>query len=1012
MAALLAAATIALAETQRMPPRLGLDETEVADAATPDPGTVQPIAVLRAEQESIALGDGIYDWSVILSRMEALRESGWSVVVALIRGTAAPSGEGIESWLDFVRSAVRVTGERATALQLGEVFEPTDEADAAVLAFALKQAAIVARAEASRMGIELTLVTAGVSAARRDLLRDLWERDVTPYVDAVAVDFELEDDAAIESDVQQIVIDSLSHPPAPALWVTVRGPGQESTSVVGAAVRALAAGAAVAIVRGPAAQERAAVVARIGSEIARGYSPAPPGQFTLADPREPTASAGRVLGQFVDATGRQVLVVYEARESAVDTDALLIVGGAATLRNARSIDPRDGSTSRLPAIRAVGLAALSVPRGRGPMLVLWERELPGLGALPIETLPVSGVRAWSAEEIIARHQQVAQVQADRLDRWTARGRTDFRYKLGEAGATIDVSIENNYFWERGRELEWEQTDYFVNGNRLRWKSIPELPLIQPERVLTLPLDLTLDRTYTYRLAGEDRLDGRDSWILEFRPTDPAAPQSLYRGRVWIDKNSFVRLKAAVVQSGLEAPVLSNDEIDLWVEVRGPDGENYWMLTRVEGQQLWSALGRTLVVRREVRLTDVAINPPVVDFAAARDRAYASNNRMIRDTEAGQRYLNRGEDGSRTVAEEADTSQWFAAAGAFRDGASDGVQPLAGVNWLDYDLGGKNIQANLLFAGVVAFGNLTKPDLFGGRAEGTIEGTLLGIKFNDKVFTGDVEALPERIDQRTQRVGLRLGTRLGSFTRLHVVGGLAFRQYFQDADARRARARYDGIPPATLDFVLPEDHWEVGVGAEVEFHRRAWTVRGSFRDLHRSRWEPWGLTDGTTLGRYDPTNEAFVPGELEPARKSFSRWNLTGFKEWYLPKFQKLRAEISRLDGADLDRFSRYSFGMFGEDRLDGFSGSGVRFDEGWVGRGGYSFNILEILRVDATVARARVRDESSSASAQSFTGVGMSVNTVGPWKTLIAASWGHALDADVTELKGKDEFSLLVLKLF
>ena len=159
----------------------------------------------------------------------------------------------------------------------------------------------------------------------------------------------------------------------------------------------------------------------------------------------------------------------------------------------------------------------------------------------------------------------------------ARGRVVFHYRLTQAGAGVDVAIESNSFWERGGELEWEQTDYYINGNRARWKKFPKLPLIQPEKVMTVPLDLTLDKTYTYTLRGEGDVDGRSAYILSFEPTAPDADDSLYRGRIWIDRETFVRLRTNLIQTHLEAPVLSNEENDLYAPIEGPNGETFWKL---------------------------------------------------------------------------------------------------------------------------------------------------------------------------------------------------------------------------------------------------------------------------------------------------------------------------------------------------------------------------------------------------------------------------------------------------
>ena len=55
-------------------------------------------------------------------------------------------------------------------------------------------------------------------------------------------------------------------------------------------------------------------------------------------------------------------------------------------------------------------------------------------------------------------------------------------------------------------------------------------------------------------------------------------------------------------------------------------------------------GRTVLVEREARLTDVVLNP--TDFEAERTAARASNRIMYRDTDQGLRYLvKRGRRGS-------------------------------------------------------------------------------------------------------------------------------------------------------------------------------------------------------------------------------------------------------------------------------------------------------------------------------------------------------------------------------
>jgi hypothetical protein len=388
----------------------------------------------------------------------------------------------------------------------------------------------------------------------------------------------------------------------------------------------------------------------------------------------------------------------------------------------------------------------------------------------------------------------------------------------------------------------------------------------------------------------------------------------------------------------------------------------------------------------VTFSDYEINPASEEFARRRAAAYASSHQMLRDTDQGFRYLARQSDGTRAVREEVDTNQLFAAAGAFHDGAQEHVVPLAGVNYFDYELGRGKTQLNVLFAGVFAFATASKPDLFGGRADVTADLGLSAIYGDDKVFVGDDEVEAERIETREQTLALRLGLPAGKFVKFNLIGHANLTQYSADEDAASA-------------FVLPPDHVELAAELETVFNRRGLSLAASARFAHRSAWEAWGLPDAES-------------GALEPTIDSYTRFGATVFKEWYLPGFQKLRGEVGWLDGSRLDRFSRYQFSFFGEDRLNGFSGSGVRFDRAVIGRAGYSFNLFEVLRLDLGLDAAQVEDEAADVGRQSFAGFGLSTNFVAPWKTIVSLNYGYALDSDIPDLEGQQEFLLLVFKLF
>jgi hypothetical protein len=748
------------------------------------------------------------------------------------------------------------------------------------------------------------------------------------------------------------------------------------------------------------------------------YAPAPlpTARFESAAgaPRRDAA----VLAAFLDDESFRTLLFYLAPGPPSDVPGERVILETGFVRAARLADPLTGQELSVGSSSAGDTGrgrSIRITAAPWPLAIVFERPAAAEGFdLPPEAVETTRERELTAEEIIARYQQVQKFEDDHLARWMARGRIDYHFRFVQGGSTVDVSIDTHYFWERGGELEWEELDYYINGNVVPWKRFPQIPLIQPEKVITLPLDLTLDRTYAYRLIGRDRVDGRETYVLEFSPADPEAPASLYRGRVWIDVEEFCRVKASLVQTRLESPILSNEEIDRYAAQVDASGNTYWMLGTIDGQQVWNTAGRNFVVRREVSFLEYRVNPPVEEFLARRDGAYRSDNNMMRDTREGFRYLERQPDGTRAPSPPR-TSQWFAALGAFGDRSTDGAQPFAGANYFDFDLAASGVQFNALIGGVVNFVTASKPDLAGGEVSLTGDLFASALFFRDQVFLGDRELLTERVDTRGQNLNFRLGWRTAPFVKLNLIGALGFQQYDTNVDGAAAIARYnESHPGQSLRFVLPRDTTQVTAGVELEANRRGFSLIAGWDVNERSGWEAWGPFDDATASfvTYDAASETYAPAAPSAVEPTFVRWSAAGFKEWYLPSFQKLRAEVNYLDGAKLDRFSKYQFSQFGDDRLSGFAGTGVRFDHGWIGRAGYSFNLFEVIRFDAAVENAWIRDDGGFEGTRSFTGAGISANFVGPWKTVYSASYGRALASDIPDLEGADEFFVLILKLF
>jgi len=208
---------------------------------------------------------------------------------------------------------------------------------------------------------------------------------------------------------------------------------------------------------------------------------------------------------------------------------------------------------------------------------------------------------------------------------------------------------------------------------------------------------------------------------------------------------------------------------------------------------------------------------------------------------------------------------------------------------------------------------------------------------------------------------------------------------------------------TRDFVRPVDDYVTTVGLLGEFNRSAWSVVGSFESSRRSDWECWGRHCATAtpedLAAFDDA-------------KTYMRYQGGVSKDFFLPLNMKVRAGVTAYGGSDLDRFSEYKFGFF-DNRLRGFGGTGFRYTNGAKAQLQYAFNLGSVVRFDATVDHARVKDRLVADDGyNSFTGVGLSGQTIVGPNLIVSLDWGFALASDIDRYKGDQEVLLTILRLF
>jgi hypothetical protein len=154
----------------------------------------------------------------------------------------------------------------------------------------------------------------------------------------------------------------------------------------------------------------------------------------------------------------------------------------------------------------------------------------------------------------------------------------------------------------------------------------------------------------------------------------------------------------------------------------------------------------------------------------------------------------------------------------------------------------------------------------------------------------------------------------------------------------------------------------------------------------------------------------MPGntEFDPAQKDYLLWQVVASKTWYLPRFQRFSAEADYFGGQDLDRFSKYGFGSFGQTRVHGYQTGRVRAEDGFATHLGYGFGVGEAFRLEGVLDAALVNDAISALDNELLAGVGIVGQFLGPWRTIVRVDLGVAVT-------GPDDgftLNLVFLKLF
>ncbi len=645
-------------------------------------------------------------------------------------------------------------------------------------------------------------------------------------------------------------------------------------------------------------------------------------------------------------------------------------------------DLATGKSRNVPLPPGASAPRLTLSTAPGPVaVVLTAREKPPAESARAAT-GVSAVRSLTAEEILARHQAWRAARDARWKRFTAVNTTAIRFRFADFDQVFDLTLRGPFFFELGKPWDWAWSEAYFNGVRWRGKKIPELPLLQPEKVSELPLALTFGDAYRYTLEDEETVAGLPCWSLDFEPKPGAPKEALYAGRVWIAKSDFAVVKTRVRQLNLVGDVQSVDETTDFGLVPAPDGgQPLRMPIRTTGQWILKTFSRTTVMERDTTLTDVRFDP--ADFESARKASYASNEVMVRETDEGNRYLEKTKEGDRAVRTTKKGAQLFGLAGVYYDGSYDYPLPLAGVYYIDLDFRQTQQQLQIFFAGLLLAGSFSEPKLFGSNFDLGVDLFGIAIRSANSVYVDGSEEKAQSVKQRSFAGNLNVGYPVLRHLKLTATLSEVHRDYGTDTDT-------------SPDFVLPSDNFVTGLEGTAAYDLSGWKLSGRYGFFHRSAWDAWGYAGNP---------------DWDPSKQDFRRWSASLAKSFYLPRFQRIQASAAYVGTENSDRFSKITFGSFGETGLHGFRSGSLRGEKAAIFRGSYGLVVGDAFRLEALYDHAMVYDPASGLDWANFGGAGLSGQLNGPWSTLVRFDSGVVV---VGRNRGQTGFAinLTFLKFF
>jgi hypothetical protein len=611
------------------------------------------------------------------------------------------------------------------------------------------------------------------------------------------------------------------------------------------------------------------------------------------------------------------------------------------------------------------------------------------------SVEVKGGVELTVEEIIARWQQYREAQKQKLENYRASSFMNLHFESTSLGPGFDISMELKLFFNRSGLMEYAQNELYVNGVKFGKNHEFPLPQIEPEKVLTQPLELKLNERYKYKLLGTEQINGALCYVVGVEPL--AADENLYSGKIWIDGTTFREVRQTLSQRGSKSNVLVNVETQNFELVRDDKGNQFNLLRSISAQQLLNAAGRDFVLQRTVQFSDYIINTPL--FAYDLDAEHSSKDPMYRETDEGLRSLEK-KGGERVLVEKKETRITSLVGGAMYEGTYNFPIPFAGISIADFNFRNTGAQLSTFFAGPILVSDLSKQ--YRPKFRLAWDLALSGLPGENRIYSGNTELKAGDIWTWGETTGLRASWQATTHLSLTASTYLSYQFFRRTSDADKL-------------YVLPRNGVTVLPGIEIKYTYKGYVFSAQGTRGQRINWKPFGCaslagppsgcTPLTTLPTASQTTLL-----VQPPQSAYTLYHADFNKDYYIGKFTKGGYDFSYYGGNQLDRFSRYFPFFFSEPRIHGIPSGTDSFDAIAMGYVHYGFNVLDFVKLDGLYSYARARNLEESSHFKKFDGVEVNFNTPGPKGTLIQGTVSYALDGNIPRYNSRWGAYLLIFK--